>query len=419
MSLVMALRDMVRRDRSQPLLRFDKAQERRFIESTQDARIQHFMASGVVALAIFNLFLISDWLMAPDTFWLAASLRLLVFTPLSLVVLYMPWRQRAFVRALPARVLEAVVVANGVGAALCLTAVLMATESPYAGMYRCGLLPILVYGTLVQRFRFRFALVFAACVVACHLATVGLAVGQSVRTAPYPEIELPAFLVLVIVAAYTLLMNFKMEKEERHRFQQKERQALLRTELEASQAQMAALSRQDALTGVPNRRCFDELALVQWRQHERSGERIAVLLVDVDHFKAYNDHHGHPAGDQCLRLVAQELQRVLRGEPDVAMARWGGEEFIVLLPHADVALTEAVAARLCAAVRGLGLRHGGGGVNGVVTISVGAALACPAVDRKQLPAVAGQADEALYRAKRDGRDRCCVAAVEAVAGGVR
>lgn len=410
MSLVMALRDMVRRDRSQPLLRFDEAQERRFIESTQEARIQHFMASGVVALAIFNLFLISDWLMAPDTFWMAASLRLLVFTPLSLVVLYMPWRRRAFVRTLPVRVLEGIVVANGVGAALCLTAVLMATESPYAGMYRCGLLPILVYGTLVQRFRFRFALVFAACVMACHLASVWLAVGQSVSTAPYPEIEVPAFLVLVVVAAYTLLMNFKMEKEERHRFQQKERQALLRSELEASQAQMEALSRQDALTGVPNRRCFDELAQAQWRQHERSGERIAVLLVDVDHFKAYNDHHGHPAGDQCLRLVAQELQRVLQ-EPDAALARWGGEEFIVLLPHADATLTEAVAARLCSAVRGLGLRHGGGGVHGVVTISVGAALACPAVDRKQLPAVAGQADEALYRAKRDGRDRCCLAAV--------
>lgn len=77
----------------------------------------------------------------------------------------------------------------------------------------------------------------------------------------------------------------------------------------------------------------------------------------------------------------------------------------MLLPHADVILTEAVSARLCAAVRMLGLRHGGGGVNGVVTISVGAALACPAIDRKQLTAVAGQADAALYEAKRDGRDR--------------
>lgn len=415
MSLVMALRDMVRRDRSRPLLRFDEAQERRFIDSTQDARIQHFMASGVVALAIFNLFLISDWLMAPDTFWLAASLRLLVFTPLSLAVLYVPWRHRAFVKALPARVLEAIVMVNGVGAAVCLTVVLMATDSPYAGMYRCGLLPILVYGTLVQRFRFRFALVFAACVLACHQASRWLALGQPAGAVPYPEIETPAFLVLVVVAAYTLLMNFRMEKEERHRFQQKERQALLRRELEASQAQMEALSRQDALTGVPNRRCFDEQAQAQWRQHERSGERIAVLLVDVDHFKAYNDHHGHPAGDQCLRLVAQELQRVLQ-EPDAALARWGGEEFIVLLPHADPALAETVAARLCSAVRGLGLRHGGGGVDGVVTISVGAALACPAVDRKQLPAVAGQADEALYRAKRDGRDRFCLAGVAPVSG---
>jgi len=402
MSLVMAVRDWVRRDHRQPVLRFgDAAQEQRFIDSTQDARIRHFMVSGVVALVIFNLFLLSDWLMAPDTFWLAARLRLLVFTPVALAVLYLPWRRIDLVKAVPAHVVESVIVASGVAAAACLTVVLIATDSPYAGMYRCGLLPILVYGTLVQRFRFRFALLFAACVVACHLASLWLAMGQP---SPYPEIEAPAFLVLVVVAGYTLIMNFRMEKEERHRFQQKERQALLRSELEASQAQMAALSRQDALTGVPNRRRFDEVAQAQWRQHERSGECLAVLLVDVDHFKAYNDHHGHPAGDQCLKLVAQALQTALR-EPDAALARWGGEEFIVLLPHADVALTEAVAARLCAAVRMLGLRHGGGGVNGVVTISVGAALACPATDRKQLPAVAGQADAALYQAKRDGRDR--------------
>ena len=397
----MNVRDWVRRGHWQPVLRFDEAQEQRFIGSTQEARIRHFLVSGVVAVVIYNLFLLSDWLMVPDTFWLAVRLRLLVFTPLALAVLYLLWRRIDLVKAMPAHCLEGAVVASGVVAAMCMTVVLVRTDSPYAGMYRCGLLPILVYGTLVQRLRFRFALLFAASVVACHLASFGLALG---RPSPYPEIEAPAFLVLLIVAGYTLIMNFRMEKEERHRFQQKERQAVLRSELEASQAQMAALSRQDALTGVPNRRCFDEVAQAQWRQHECSGECLAVLLIDVDHFKAYNDHHGHPAGDQCLKLVAQALQNALR-EPDVALARWGGEEFIVLLPHADVPLTEAVSARLCAAVRMLGLRHGGGGVNGVVTISVGAALACPASDRKQLPAVAAQADAALYQAKRDGRDR--------------
>lgn len=404
MSLLMAVRDLARRDRREPLLRFEPEQEQRFIDSTRELRTVHFTASGVVALATFNLFLISDWLMAPDTFLLAACLRLLVFTPLSLLVLYVTWWHKGFVQRLPHQVLEGVVTANGVGAALCLTVVLLATDSPYAPMYRCGLLPILVYGTLVQRFRFRFAVVFAVCVVACHLISLWPAGG---RPSPYPEIELPSFMLLVGVACYTLIMNFRMEKEERHRFQQKERQAVLRGELEAAQAQMAALSRQDALTGVPNRRHFDEVAQAQWRQHERSGDSLAVLLVDVDHFKAYNDHHGHPAGDQCLRLVAQALQTALQVE-DADLARWGGEEFIVLLPHANAASTEALAARLCTVVRSLGLRHGDGGVGGVVTISVGAALACPATDRKQLPAVAGQADAALYQAKRDGRDRHCV-----------
>ncbi|MFX6031729.1 GGDEF domain-containing protein, partial [Acinetobacter baumannii] len=87
--------------------------------------------------------------------------------------------------------------------------------------------------------------------------------------------------------------------------------------------------RQDALTGVPNRRRFDEVVQAQWAQHRQTGESLAVLLIDVDHFKAYNDRHGHPAGDQCLRLVAQALQAALlraTAGSEATLARWGGEE---------------------------------------------------------------------------------------------
>lgn len=404
MSLLVAFHALLRRDHTQPVLRFaDAAQEQRFIDSTREARARHFMVSGWVALVVFNLFLLSDWLMVPDVLWLAACLRLLVVTPTALIVLYLIWRRMGPMQRLSAGGFEAVIVASGVAAASCLTVVLIVTDSPYAGMYRCGLLPILVYGTLVQRFRFRFALAFAASVVGCHVASMVLAVGQA---SPYPEIELPAFLVLLVVAAYTLVMNFRMEKEERHRFAQKEHQAALRDALEASRAQLHALSRQDALTGVPNRRGFDEMAQMRWRAHQRPDDALAVLLVDVDHFKAYNDHLGHPAGDQCLRLVAQALQSAL-DTPDAALARWGGEEFIVLLSHTDEVRARAVAERLCVAVRALALRHEAPGAGRVVTISVGGALARPALDRRQLPSVVGQADAALYEAKRGGRDRVC------------
>lgn len=387
-----------------PRLRFDEPDESRFVAQCKAARLRHFVISGAVALVAFNMFLLSDWMMVPDVFDLALKLRLLMLTPVALFYLAMPVLYPRLVRSLPIDVIECIGVLGGIMATACLVTVLLVTNSPYVGMYRCGLLPILVYGTLVQRFRFRYALLFSASVVAGHLISLAAAQGQP---SPYPELEVPMFLMLTVIAAYTLIMNYRMELEERRRFVQKERAETLRHELQASQAQLEALSRQDALTGVPNRRRFDEVAATQWTRHLQTGEQLAVLLIDVDHFKAFNDRYGHPAGDQCLKLVAETLQRALP-IPEATLARWGGEEFIVLLPHADTVLAAQAAAQLCVAVRMLALRHEDSTSSEVVTISVGVGLARPAQDHKDLARVVAQADAALYQAKRGGRDRYVV-----------
>ena len=390
-----------------PRLRFaDEAEEARFVAAGQLPRLRHFMSSGLVALVAFNLFLLSDWMMVPDRFEQALRLRLLVFTPVALFFLVVCWRWQPLLLRLPAVFIESIAMLAGVAAALCLVSVLLVTDSPYAGMYRCGLLPILVYGTLVQRFRFGFALVFSISMLVLHLVTVFFSTG---RPSPFPELEVPMLLVLLVVMFYTLIMNYRMELEERRRFQQKERAAELRERLQASQSRLKTLSRQDALTGVPNRRRFDEVAALQWQRHQQTGEQLAVLLIDVDHFKAFNDRHGHPAGDQCLRLVAQALQGSL-APTDAILARWGGEEFIALLPHTDDVVARRVGERLCDAVRGLALRHGGSPVRGTVTISVGVALARPVMAREDLSSLVAQADAALYQAKREGRDRSVLAA---------
>lgn len=382
-------------------LRFEPAQEARFILDDKASRQNHFLVSGVFSLVSFNLFLLSDWMMVPDRFDLALRLRLLVYTPVALFFLLVSWRFREFSLKLPAAVTEWVAMLGGVFAALCLVAVLLVTDSPYAGMYRAGLLPILVFGTLVMRFRFQLAVVFCACLIALHLLSVFAAQGTP---PPYPELEAPLFLLLLAMVFYTLAMNYRTEAEERLRFQRKERAAALRRELEASQARLEALSRQDALTGVPNRRRFDEVAWQCWQRHHQTGEQLAVMLLDVDHFKAYNDHHGHPAGDQCLRLVARALQDTL-ADGDGTLARWGGEEFIVLLPHTDEVVAHRVADRLVQSVRALQLRHEASPTREVVTISAGVALGRPAIDRRDLSAMVALADQALYQAKHEGRDR--------------
>ncbi len=382
-------------------LRFEPAEEARFVLDGKAARQRHFLISGVFSLVVFNLFLLSDWMMVPDRFDLALRLRLLVYTPVALFCLLVFWRFGDFVQKLPAAFAEWLVMLGGVFAALCLVGVLLVTDSPYVGMYRGGLLPILVFGTLVMRFRFHLAVVFCTSLIVLHLITL---FGAQGTPSPYPELELPMFLLILVVAFYTLAMNFRTEMEERLRFQRKVRSAALRRELEVSQARLEILSRQDALTGVPNRRRFDEVAWQCWQRHMQTGEQLAVMLLDVDHFKAFNDHHGHPAGDQCLRLVAKALQGTL-ADGDGTLARWGGEEFIVLLPHTDEVVAHRVADRLVQSVRALQLRHEASPTRDVVTISAGVALCRPSMDGRDLSAMVALADRALYQAKHEGRDR--------------
>jgi diguanylate cyclase (GGDEF)-like protein len=175
-----------------------------------------------------------------------------------------------------------------------------------------------------------------------------------------------------------------------------------------------ALSRTDPLTGLANRRVLDERLALECARAQRSGEPLAVLMLDIDHFKAYNDHHGHPAGDAALVRVALALEACLRRAGDL-VARFGGEEFCVVLPLTDAAQAREIAGQLCQAVRDLALPHGHSPTAGHVTLSIGVATGLPEgvsarrpSDGDGAPTPAdwvAQADAALYQAKRQGRDR--------------
>jgi diguanylate cyclase (GGDEF)-like protein len=165
---------------------------------------------------------------------------------------------------------------------------------------------------------------------------------------------------------------------------------------------MTELAQQDALTGVKNRRVFDEQLERLWQLAAGQECGIAVLIVDVDHFKAYNDRYGHQAGDRALRQVAQVLQKIV-ARPQDLLARYGGEEFAALLYDIDPAESEKLAQRMRKAVAGLALEHRDSGAR-VVTISVGVGIVEPSLERRARGAVQ-LADEALYQAKTRGRNR--------------
>ena len=171
--------------------------------------------------------------------------------------------------------------------------------------------------------------------------------------------------------------------------------------------ELQRLTKIDGLTSLNNRRYFDEYLAAEWERAARDGILLAVLMIDVDEFKRYNDSYGHLAGDDVLKAVAATVQRHCRPSSDLA-ARFGGEEFAVVVSDASREQAEALGECLCRSIESLGLPHQGSRVSDHVTVSVGTALCFPAAGSTSVDLIE-RADRALYRSKAEGRNRATVA----------
>ncbi len=161
---------------------------------------------------------------------------------------------------------------------------------------------------------------------------------------------------------------------------------------------------QDGLTEIPNRRYFDHQLAQEWKRQSRHQGALALLMIDIDHFKPYNDHYGHGAGDECLRRVAQALRQVPTRSADL-VARYGGEEFVALLPETDAEGARQLAEQMRAAIHALAIPHAYSPVADHITISIGASMHRPQQPSTNADALKLAADQALYQAKEQGRDR--------------
>ncbi|NQZ09287.1 MAG: diguanylate cyclase [Algicola sp.] len=159
----------------------------------------------------------------------------------------------------------------------------------------------------------------------------------------------------------------------------------------------------DGLTGVANRRHFDQLFAREYKRHCRSGQPLSVIMIDVDYFKHYNDHYGHVMGDACLRIIANTLQKSLKRPADL-LARYGGEEFVVLLPETDPKSALKIAQMLCRSIDDLQLPHQKSTCAANVTISLGCASSMHE-HNDQCEDILSDADSNLYMAKLQGRNR--------------
>lgn len=175
-------------------------------------------------------------------------------------------------------------------------------------------------------------------------------------------------------------------------------------DLQATNRELRRLSSIDALTGIANRRHFDETLAREWRRAQRYAKALALIVCDVDYFKQFNDMYGHQTGDDCLRTVARVLEREARRPTDL-VSRYGGEEFAVILPDTDAQGAVMVAERMRAAVQAMELMHAGSEVARVVTVSAGVAAHTPHRGEANPQRLVQAADAALYQAKRLGRNR--------------
>lgn len=207
-----------------------------------------------------------------------------------------------------------------------------------------------------------------------------------------PFLEADALLlggIVLLVTALTLALSAREIRE-------------LLVQILLKQITFEQVSWEDRLTGLGNRRHFDNKLDAGWRQAARQGVPLSLIILDVDMFKKFNDKYGHPAGDECLRQVAAALGGSVKRAGDT-VARYGGEEFGVVMVHMPMADAKNMGERMRQAVQNIGLEHEPSPY-GVVTISIGGATIIPSMNSTPQELIK-QADEALYRAKENGRNR--------------
>ena len=368
-------------------LAFPRALEVLLQEQRDDVWARRSIFTMLRGMIIYDLFEVTDILFLPHTAWLAAGLRLLVVSPMMIGIFF------AYRRRLPVLVLE--------GAAAGITVMMMVqtllvfwlNSGVNADVYLTAAVTILIVANL--HFPIRFKVSFGTSLLLLGMFTLCVLTS----TAPLPVKVMDTMFMLAAFQG-TAVAKYKLEYFEREAFLRARRDEVLRDMAEAA-------AEHDALTGLANRRQMTQRMAALWRE-TASGAKVAVVMVDVDCFKLYNDRYGHPAGDRCLKRVAGALAAGLRGAGDLAI-RYGGEEFLLLLPGLSLPEACQIAERVRTGIEALAIPHESSQVARVVTASLGV-MAGLAKDFSA-EALIAEADAALYEAKRRGRNQVSPAVV--------
>jgi diguanylate cyclase (GGDEF)-like protein len=367
-----------------PWLTFDGELEAEFRRRNFDENLLHTRVNLCLAILIAIAFSAMDaMVLGAELDRIPSKIHILLIIPLLLLCLlssFSPNRHRYH-----AQLTMAAMTVFGIGVA---AIEIVASLGGIALLMPCLILSIVfIY--------FMSGLIFYYAVAANVIIMLVYSAAGTALVLPGREFSYSA-LAIVATNIFCASVTFMHEKTSRHRFLE----ACLLREMVA----------RDGLTGIQNRRMFDQHINRVWQQAIREEERVAVLLADVDCFKDYNDRYGHQAGDECLRAVAVSLSQCARRPLDF-VARYGGEEFAIVLYEASREYVAEVLTRIQRSIAELNIPHDASKVASRLTVSIGAAFVLPAANRT-LEGLIQLADEALYCAKEEGRNRVIVMEAE-------
>jgi len=381
-------------------LRFDHKTRLRYEAEHGTERVAALRAAILIGLFLYNAYNLTSIVLLPDILGLSVGLRLLLVTPISIALAWSLDR-------LPSHLREPLVLGAVMGAYLIPVFLFWLTNASF-GAFTFGEFSLtLIFGNMLLALRFRHAVLFTCWAFAIT------AIAILTKLSLDPMLRFAFMVQLATACLFSLYANYRTERRRCLDYLSSLKARLDAEAAEAARKQFQDLSRTDALTGLPNRRLLSE-RMDEWFDQEG---RVAVLMIDIDHFKLFNDMLGHPAGDDCLRDVAAVFAQVSKGT-DMVCARFGGEEFTLAVKDAGDLAAARLARHILQAVERLAIVHPGrsDGV-GVVTVSVGVAFK-PAGNSASQADIFEAADRALYEAKRRGRN-CFVLDHKAGSSGAR
>ncbi|TBO34495.1 GGDEF domain-containing protein [Aquabacterium lacunae] len=377
-------------------LGFDDDLERHYLDHEVPRRIGYAIRTAALALLVYNLFVLVDWMLLPDVFWTGVTIRLGVFTPVGVALILMShFFSQPLIARLGSWTADWLVVSTSLAVAASLLFLSLISQSVHAYLYSAGLIVVLLYCNLLQRVRFRLALMFSLAVLGMHI------VATFMRDQHGNPLVVPLVCMLGFSAVSTLTCNFALERQERQRFLLNLKEDQLLDELQAARDELVLLSQTDALTGLGNRQALDDYLRQVWRTTQEEPQAVSLLLIEVDQLRGGATVASRHAMDQCVREVAQLLSSSVR--PKDLMVRFDAQTFAAVLPDVENIEAMVAADRLFDLVRAQG--HRASQSLGPITITIGVGTAVPSDPASAPQQLIARAQRALARAVVAGRNQ--------------